>query len=527
MYSKILKVILRYKFASLLIWFLCIGGTILLFSIVQKEFIPVGDSGVIKGSLVAPIGTSSKDMKEYQKSIDEILKKQPGIKYFITLTGENQGADQSQGSIFMFLKPESEREPIQKITEILRKEFKNKSVPIGVAYIAPMPFVSLPVINNTAAGADYSFLLVGSDADSVNESADEFYNKLISMPQFNSVQNSVKSDMPKVKIHLLRDKMYSNHITAGSVLNAISYSFAQKDTTMFTTAKDQYDVYLEVDNKFRSAIDDLNNIYIRSDKTNKLIPLSAIAEIKETVGEREISHYNKQYAAIISFNLSEGTSIGDATEIIDNFSTELLPHGVKGTLEGVAEQFAESAASLKVLILVSVFLLYIVLGMLYESFIHPVTILTTLPLAAFGALLSLVVCSSQLSLYAYIGIFLLLGNIAKNGIILIDFANQMFREKNMNSYDAIFNACITRFRPILMTSLTTIMAAVPFVIGIGFDADSRRPLGIVVVGGYLFGTAITLFVTPGIFLYMQKFQEKFLDRFEFSRSRIKKVESKK
>jgi hydrophobic/amphiphilic exporter-1 (mainly G- bacteria), HAE1 family len=261
-YSKILKIILKYKFASLLIWFLCIGGTILLFSIVQKEFIPVGDSGVIKGSLVAPIGTSSKDMLTYQNSIDEIVNRQSGIQYFITLTGENQGADQSQGTIFIFTKPEDERKPIQKITENLRKEFKEKSIPIGITYLAPMPFVSLPVINNTAAGADYSFLIVGSNVEKVNECADEVFSKLTELPQFNSVQNSVKSDMPKVKIHLLRDKMYANYITADNVLNAISYSFAQKDASMFTTETDQYDVYLEVDNKFRSVVKDLENIYI-------------------------------------------------------------------------------------------------------------------------------------------------------------------------------------------------------------------------------------------------------------------------
>jgi hydrophobic/amphiphilic exporter-1 (mainly G- bacteria), HAE1 family len=520
-YSKALRVVLKYKFVSLLVWILCIIGIIFLFSMVQKEFIPVGDSSVIKGCLVTPIGTSTKEMRKYQDSIDNVIKKDSNIEHFITITGETQGADQSKGSIFLFTKPEKERKSIQKVTENLRHQIKKESTPIGITYLAPIPFVSLPVINNTAIGADYSFLIVGADVSKVNECAEEFEKKLIGMPQFNSVQNSVKSDMPKIKIRLLRDKIYANNITADNVLNAISNSFAQKDVAMFTTETDQHDVYIEVENNFRGDVKDLGNIYIRSIKTNLLVPLLAIAQIEQTVGEQEIIHYNKQYAAVISFNLSAGASIGDATNIINTISEEILPPGIKGTLEGVAKQFSDSAASLKALIIISVFLLYIILGMLYESFIHPITILTTLPLAAFGALLSLIVCSSQLSLYAYIGMFLLLGNIAKNGIILIDFANQMFKEKNMNSYDAIFNACTTRFRPILMTSLTTIMAAVPFAIGVGFDADSRRPLGIVIVGGYLFGTAITLFVTPGIFLYMQKLQEKIFDRFEFSRSKIK------
>ena len=523
-YAKQLRFILKHKYISVIIWCSCIGGIIALYPIVKKDFIPVGDSGVIKGQFVTPLGTSTTEIRKLQDSLNDIFEKNSNISHFLTITGESSGGDQSTGSIYLFLKPEGEREPIQEICADLREKIVKEAIPIGTTYISPVPFISLPSTDNAAVGTDYSYLITGTSSGIVNKSVDELIENLKKHPEFNSVQNSVKIDMPKIKIHFLRDKLYSYGLTADDVVNTISNAFAQNQTTDFTTELDQYDVYIEVAPEFRSSLTDLDDLYITSPKTGQLIPLSAVATLERTVGPQEVSHSKKQYAAIVSFNISEGYTIGDATDIINDLSKDILPSGVKGILEGSAQQFEESIESMGILIVVSVFLLYIVLGMLYESFIHPFTVLTTLPLAAFGALFSLIICSSVLSLYAYIGVFLLLGNIAKNGIILIDFANQMIREENMNSYDAIYNSCLTRLRPILMTGITTVIAAVPLVVGIGYDAVSRRPLGIVTVGGYLFGTIVTLFVTPGIFLYMQKIQHKFLDKFEFSRTKNLKEE---
>ena len=523
-YGKILIFVLKYKFISLVAWVLCIGGTAFLFTIVDEDFIPVGDSAIIRGEFVAPLGTSTTEIKKYQESLNNVLKKDPNILHFITMTGESPDADQSTGSVTLFLKPENERESIQVVAQNLREKIERECIPIATTFLAPSPFIQLPTTDNAAAGADYSYLIVGSDTDTVNDCADELTSKLQSMPEFNSVQNSIKLDMPKLQIHFLRDKLYSFGLTIHDVEEAISNSFAKKETTDFTTEVDQYDVYIEVKENFRTTVESLDNIHIRSPKDrDNLIPLSEVASWNTTVGPQEITHSQKQYTAVISFNLSEGTSIGDATTIIDNLAKEMFPTNIKGLFEGSALDFQESISSMGVLILISIFLLYIVLGMLYESFVHPMTVLSTLPLGAFGALLTLVVCSSELSLYAYIGIFLLLGNIAKNGIIMIDFANQLFREENLSSHDAIYRSCLTRLRPILMTGLTTIMAAMPFAIGIGYDASSRQPLGLVIVGGYLFGTLITLFVTPGFYLYMQIIQTKFLDKFEFSRTKALKA----
>ena len=523
-YGRHLKFVLKHKYISIIIWCLCIGGVAALYPVITKDFIPVGDSGVIIGQFVAPLGTSTTEIRKLHESINEILEKDPNISHFLTLTGESSGGDQSSGSIFIFTVPEEEREPIQTICTNLKKKIDEEAEPIGITYISPVPFISLPSTDNAAVGTDYSYLITGFSSNAVNQSADEFVEKLKKQHEFNSVQSNVKIDMPKIKIHFLRDKLYSYGLTADDIVKTISNAFAQNQVTDFTTEMDQYDVYLEVAQDFRSTVSDLDDIHVTSPKTGQLIPLSDVATLEKTVGPQEVSHSKKQYAAVISFNLSDGVTIGDATDIINNFAKEILPVGVSGVLEGSAQQFEESISSMGILVLISVFLLYIVLGMLYESFVHPFTVLTTLPLAAFGALFALIVCSSVLSLYAYIGVFLLLGNIAKNGIILVDFANQMIREENMNSHDAIYNACLTRLRPILMTGITTVVAAMPLVIGIGYDASSRRPLGIVTVGGYLFGTIVTLFVTPGLFLYMQKIQLKFFDKFEFSRT--KKLEEK-
>ncbi|MGB3082176.1 MAG: efflux RND transporter permease subunit, partial [Candidatus Omnitrophota bacterium] len=288
--------------------------------------------------------------------------------------------------------------------------------------------------------------------------------------------------------------------------------------TTYNTDVDQYDVIVELDKDYSRIPENLERIYVRSSTTGNLIPLGSVAEWKKGVGPQNVPHYDQLNSATISFNLVSGVALGDATKDLTNAANETLPPEISGKFQGQAQEFEEAVGGFSVLLFVAIFIMYVILGILYESYIHPFTVLTTLPVAAFGGLATLLLFRSEISIYAYIGIFMLLGIVSKNGIMMVDFANQNLEEKNTTSFDAIYDACITRFRPILMTGASTVIGAMPIACGFGADGASRRPLGLIIVGGLLFAQVITLLVTPGIFLYMQDFQEKFLNRFELTRS---------
>jgi hydrophobic/amphiphilic exporter-1 (mainly G- bacteria), HAE1 family len=323
----------------------------------------------------------------------------------------------------------------------------------------------------------------------------------------------------------LRDRVFIFGITALDIENALLLAYAGGKITTYKTDVDQYDVILELLKEYQRSPDDLNRIYVRSSITGELVPLGALAEWEETVGPQNVPHSNQLNSVTLSFNLLPEVPVGTATKALADEARSILPAGVSGKFQGEAQEFEEAVSSLAILLIFSVFLMYVVLGILYESYIHPFTVLTTLPVAAFGGLATLLVFGASLSLYAYIGMFMLLGIVSKNGILMVDFAKQRM-EDGLNSFDAIYEACRERFRPILMTGASTIVGAIPIAMGFGADGSSRQPLGMIIVGGLLFAQVLTLFVTPGIFLYMQDFQEKFLDRFELSRSSTARVGEK-
>jgi hydrophobic/amphiphilic exporter-1 (mainly G- bacteria), HAE1 family len=324
--------------------------------------------------------------------------------------------------------------------------------------------------------------------------------------------------MPQLNLTILRDRASTFGITAADIEEALALAFAQGKVTTFKTDVDIYNVIVELDKKFQNNPENLSHIYLHSKATGNLIPLSAVANWREGVGPQDVTHYNQLNSATLSFNIDPRVPIGTAVKSLENAAAKAFPPGVNGFFQGEAQQFQEAVASLGFLILVAIFIKYIILGILYENYVHPITILTTLPVATFGGLLTLFLFRSELSLYGYVGLFMLLGIVAKNGIMMVDFANVNLQKKNTTDFDAIYDACLVRFRPITMTGLAAIMGAVPIAFGIGADGASRRPLGLIVVGGLIFSQVITLYVTPGLFLYLQKFQSKFLDRFELTRS---------
>jgi len=331
------------------------------------------------------------------------------------------------------------------------------------------------------------------------------------------VQNSVKLNLPTLNATILRDRASTLGITAEDIEYALSLAYAQGKVTLYKTQIDQYQVIVEVEKEYQKVPEDLSRIYVKASATGKMVPLSSVLEWTEVVTPQNVPHDSQLNSGTISFNLKEGVPLGDATKFISETAEKILPAEVTGKLQGEAEEFSDAIASLAILILIAILIKYVILGILYESYVHPFTIITTLPVGTLGGLATLWIFHSEMSLYAYVGVFMLLGIVAKNGIMMVDFANQGLAEGKSN-FDAIHDASVVRFRPILMTGLAAIMGALPIALGYGADGSSRVPLGLVVVGGLAFSQVVTLFVTPGLFLYMQAFQEKFLDRFELTRA---------
>lgn len=516
-YGAALKWTLNRPISTLIIWVACLAGTFLFFTILPQSFIPEGDSGAMMGQMIMPLGTSTTQIRKYQNELNKVLQANPNIENMITLSGLSPGADQSTGIFFSVLKPRKEREPIHKVIQEVRDAMAK--VPDGFIFLKAIPAIKIATGGeSTAQGNKYSYAISGPQKDSIYDTAFNLEKKMQELPEFVDVQNSVKLNLPQLNMMINRDRASTLGITAGDIEYALTLAYASGKVTTYKTDIDQYYVIVELDKKFQKKPENLSHLYIRSSTTGNLVPLSSVVKHTEGVGPQDVPHLNQLNSATLSFNLQPNVPIGNATKDLEEIAAKVLPPGTTGSFQGEAEQFQDSIASLGILIIIAIFLKYIILGILYESYVHPFTILTTLPVATLGGLATLFIFRSELSLYAYVGIFMLLGIVAKNGIMMVDFAIQNLDRGAANDLDAIYEASIVRFRPILMTGLAAIMGALPIALGYGADGSSRQPLGLVVVGGLIFSQIVTLFVTPGLFLYMQKFQERYLDKFELTRS---------
>lgn len=507
-YGVLLAWTLRRKPLSALAWAACIAGTLWLLVALPKGFLPAGDSSMIQGVMMKPLGASSEQMKAFQTKVTDRVLQDPNVDRMISISGHQTGPDQSMGFLYVHLKPTRKRDPIDRVIAGMAPKLY---MPDGFTFMMPMPVLKLSAGGEaTASGSKYSYTLRGNERDKLYGVADRLEAALKARPEiFNSVQTSVKVTMPQLDINILRDRASTLGLGASDIETALALAFAQGRTTTFTTDNDQYDVMIELDKNYQMDPENLSLLYLRSPTSSALVPLDTLVEIERTLGPASVPHSQQMDAATISFNIAGGIPLGDAVKALNAIAGQVVPQDISGSLEGEAQEFQQSMKSLGVLMIAAVFLMYIILGILYESYVHPFTVLSTLPVAAFGGLLTLLIFGAELSLYAYIGVFMLLGIIAKNGIMMVDFAEQEMH-KGKSPFDAIHSACIIRFRPILMTGLAAIAGAVPIAVGYGADGSSRIPLGLVIVGGLAFAQVITLFVTPGIFLYMDIIQRRFL-----------------
>ena len=517
LYGRALRWQLHHKWMAVVMWGICILGTIILYFILPKAFLPPGDSSFIRGVMLMPMGASTEQMRTYQDKISGRMQQEPYVAQMGNVSGRLPGADQSMGFVFLHLTDPSARPPIAQVAQQFMGQLA--TVPDGLCAMSPMPLLKISAgADPTAAGSDYAYMLSGLDRDAVYDTALKLEREIRTIPGIApyAVQNSVKLSMPRLSVDIDRDRASALGISAATIENVLAIAFAGGYAAQFTTDQDQYQVIPEIAKADQREPDNLGLLYLRSPTTGGLVPLKSLVHWREDASPQSVPHANQQEAATISFGLFPGVPLGYATKAIEAKAAQMLPHGVTGKFVGDALEFKKSIASLGILLLIAIFLKYIVLGVLYESYIHPFTILTTLPVACFGGLLTLYVTHllfplsgwGVLSIYGNIGLFVLIGLITKNGILMVDFALQR-KAEGMNSYDAIYDACMVRFRPILMTGLCAILGAMPIALGYGADASSRIPLGLVVVGGMIFAQVVTLFVTPGIYLYMEKIQERF------------------
>lgn len=516
MYGGSLWWFLRHRWISLVIWVVCLAGTIVLFTIVPKAFLPPGDSGVLFGAFIAREGSSPSQMRDYQNRVDEMLHEDPYVQTDFTMTGATGFLASNQGITFTFIGAPEGRPPIGEVAAEMMG--KLNSIPGLMTFLRPLPVLEISTGVTSQQQGQYAFTVSGANPNQVYEVGQKLMGKLMEYPGFLSVSSDYYNNTPNLNIEIKRDEAKTYGVSEARILSLLRTAYSQNYSYLIKKPEDQYQVILEMDDSVREKPEDLALLYIKSDDGRNLVPLRELVTWKSTLGPQVVNHLNQFTSMTLFFNLKPGEPLGNATNYITQQAADIVPQGVRAELQGEAQTFSNTVTSLTVLMALAVFVMYVILAILYESYVHPLTVLSTLPTALVGGLLTLIIFGQEASLYAFVGMFMLMGIVKKNGIMIVDFARHRV-EHGERADQAIHDASMDRFRPILMTTLAAVFGAVPIALGYGADGSSRRPLGLVVVGGLIVSQFITLYITPVIYLYLEQFQENVLDRSSFFRSR--------
>ena len=516
MYGASLWWFLRRRWISPTIWVVCLAGTIWLFVLIPKAFLPPGDSSVIFGAFIAREGSSPDQMHALQDRVDETLHQDPNVITDFTMSGASGFLASNQGIMFTFIKPPAERRPIAEVTAQMMG--KLNSIPGVFTFLRPFPVLEISTGVTSQNQGQYAFAVSGANPSQVYDVALKLLGRLQRYPGFLTVSSDYYHNTPNLDIDIRRDEARTYGVSETRILTMLRNAYSQNYLYLIKKPDDQYQVILEVEDAARARPEDLSLLYIRSDNGQRLVPLRELVTWKSTLGPQAVNHLNQFTSVTLFFNLKPGVALGDATNFINKAAAETVPPTVRASLQGEAQTFSNTVTSLTLLMALAVFVMYVILAILYESYVHPLTVLSTLPTALVGGLLTLVLFGQQASLYAFVGMFMLMGIVKKNGIMIVDFARQRV-DAGESAEQAIHDASMDRFRPILMTTLAAVFGALPIALGYGADGSSRRPLGLVVVGGLVVSQFITLYITPVIYLYLEQFQENVLDRTSFFRSR--------
>jgi HAE1 family hydrophobic/amphiphilic exporter-1 len=506
---------LRRRWISLAIWVVCLAGTVLLFTSIPRIFLPPGDSGVIFGAFLGREGSSPQQMRAIQDRVDEALHSDPNVLMDFTMTGATGFLPSNMGITFTMIKPPKARPPIANVAGALMG--KISSTPGAFAFLRPFPVLEISTGATSQTQGQYAYSVSGVNAAQVYETAGKLMAKLFQYQGFQTVSSDYFANTPNVDIEIRRDQTKMYGVSEARILTLLRNAYSQNYLYLIKKPEDQYQVILEVGDAERSRPEDLALLYIKTDDGKNLVPLSELVTWKNSLGLQSVNHLNQFTSVTIFFNLKPGVAIGDATDFIAKASAEVVPQTIRASLQGEALTFQNTVRDLTILMFLAVFVMYVILAILYESYVLPITVLSTLPTALVGGLLALFVFREQASLYAFVGMFMLMGIVKKNGILIVDFARQRV-DAGEPADKAIHDASMDRFRPILMTTLAAIFGALPIALGFGAGGSSRRPLGLVIVGGLLVSQLITLYITPVIYLYLEEFQEKVLNRTAFFHS---------